>query len=132
MSIGFILPFQQATGSLGHFQMTNDVASAVAQDVRSLLLTNWGERVMHYNFGCNFREFLFEQKSGEQLKLRIADRINSQISAWLPIVEILKLNILFTEDLGEIPENGIGIAMEFRLKNNPDLMPVKLSIVIPA
>jgi len=121
MSIGFTLPFVASTGSVGLFNMTEDEYSALEQDIRSLLVTNWGERVMMYNFGCNFREFLFEQKNSEELKMRIADRINSQLSTWMPFVVIDELIILFTEDDSAVPENGVGVAMKYRLTSKPDL-----------
>ena len=129
MAIGFSFPFQVTTGSIGYFQMTEDELEAVENDIKVLLTTNWGERVMHFNFGCNFREFLFEQKVGEELKGRIADRINDQMSKWLPFVIIDQLNILFSDDFGEIPENGIGVAMGFRLTSKPQ-QPVNRGFII--
>lgn len=120
MTIGFDFPFAVATGSLGYFSMTNDELSASAVDIKSLLVTNWGERVMHYSFGCNLREFLFEQKTGD-LKSQIADRIISQFDKWLPFIRVSELNILFSDDRPEIPENAIGIAISYILTHKPDL-----------
>lgn len=121
MSIGFTLPFTVATGSLGYFEVTEGELEAVKHDIRSLLVTNWGERVMHFNFGCNLREFIFEQKKEADLRRRIADRVNDQIALWLPFVVLDELNVLFTVDRPEIPENGIGVSMAFRLTSKPDL-----------
>ena len=55
MAIGFSFPFQVATGSLGYFSVTEDELSAVDANLKSLLLTNWGERVMHFEFGGNLK-----------------------------------------------------------------------------
>jgi len=120
MSIGFTLPFAASTGSVGYFQMTETEMSALEQDIRSLLMTNWGERVMHYDFGCNLREFIFEQRT-QELKLRIADRINLQFSTWLPFVVVDELNIFFDDETSEIPSNGIAVVIAYRMINKPDL-----------
>ena len=121
MSIGFILPFSKSTGSIGYFDMTNDEFSAVRQDHKSLLLTNWGERVNHYYFGCNFKEFLFEPIHSDELKSRMADRILSQVQTWLPFVSIDNLNIFLSEDDANVPENGVSVRIDFRLTSKPDL-----------
>ncbi len=121
MPIGFTVPFQNATGSLGIFHVTEDEFDALNNDIRSLLITNWGERVMHYNFGCNLREFLFEQKRNEELKARIAERVTTQFDMWLPFLRVVQLNILFTEDRPDIAENTIGVSIVYELESKPDL-----------
>lgn len=125
MSIGLTIPFQQSTGSIGYFRVTQDEFEAIKNNLHSLLTTNWGERVLHYNFGCNLREFIFEPKRGEELKIRIADRINSQVALWMPFIKLDELNILFTEDSGKIPENGIGVQMAYRLLRKPEFQQVE-------
>ena len=123
MPIGFTLPFLKSTGSLGYLEFTSDEMSAVRSNLKSLLLTNWGERVMHYNFGCNLIEFLFEQPSNST-KSRIADRITSQVSKWIPYVNIQELNILYNSDDGSVPDQAIAIRIKFNLSYKPDLSSV--------
>lgn len=124
MAIGFTLPFAQSSGSLGYFEMTNDELSAVKENIKSILVTNWGERVMRYNFGCNLIEFLFERDRSDELRQRIADRISSQITLWLPFVFMQELNVIFPEDSAAIPQNAIGIRIKFVLTGRPDLSAV--------
>ena len=121
MSIGFTLPFAKTTGSIGYFDTTQDEYAAVTQNIRSLLITNWGERPMHYNFGCNFSEFLFEQDSSSDFKSRIADRILSQMSTWLPFVIVVNLNVISPLDDSSLPENSLKIAIKFKLLSRPDI-----------
>lgn len=129
MSIGFALPFSKSTGSLGFFESTDEETEAVKQNLKSLLLTNWGERVIHYQFGCNLKQFLFENLSSDELKSQIADRIISQVDQWLPFVTIDKLNILFNEDDSTIPEHAISLRIEFRLSGKQDTTS-KLDLVV--
>ena len=121
MSVGFTLPFQKSSGSVGLFETTANEVDAAKQDLHSLLVTNWGERLMHYNFGCNLREFMFEPMRDDELKARISDRIRSQISTWLPFISLDKLSIFFSSDSPDVPENAVGIMMEYRIASKPDL-----------
>jgi phage baseplate assembly protein W len=101
--------------------MTSDELTTLQADLHSLLSTNWGERPMHFSFGCNLREFLFEQKRDEELKEKISDRVVSQLSLWMPFVSVKTLHVFFSEDDPAVPENGIGVFIEFFLTNKPDL-----------
>src|SRR4051812_31143989 len=120
MPIGFTVPFAQATGSLGYLETTNDELSAVRENLKSLMLTNWGERVMNYNFGCNFLEFLFDNHDSE-LSTRIEDRIVSQISTWMPFVTVTSVSVTFSDEDETLPENSIQIDLSFKVASRPNL-----------
>ena len=130
MSVGFILPFTVSTGSVGYFETSRDALVAVEQDLRSLLLTNHGERPMHFFFGCNLRKFFFENIVPEETKAAIADAIMTQVDRWLPFVKVKELNILLSDDDPSIPENRIKIRIKFALGREPDVFRV-LNIVAP-
>lgn len=120
MPYNFTLPFRLTTGSGGYFEVTNDVLSATASNIRSVLVTNWGERPMHYRFGCNLREFLFEPRT-DVLRRRLADRVIQQMAEWMPFITISELNVLFTEDDASVRENQVGIRLVFRFSEDPRL-----------
>ena len=126
MPIGISYPFALSTGSLGYLEPTNDVVEALKSNVRVLLLTNWGERVMHNDFGCNLREFLFEQKT-KALRSRIGDRIQSQISKWMPFLNLTGLYVTFSEEDPSIPDPGFRIDLELTYGN----IPVELFLLFP-
>lgn len=117
MAYNFNLPFRLATGS-GYFEVTTDVLPAVASNIRSILLTNRGERPMQYDFGCNLREFLFEQ-TGDPLRRRVADRIILQVGRYIPYVEISELNVLFPTDDPALQQNSMFVRIVFRLASDP-------------
>jgi phage baseplate assembly protein W len=119
MPIGLTIPFAQATGSLGFLAFTDDEVEATKQNIRSLLLTNWGERPMHFHLGCNFIEFLFEPMKNEVLRQKMSDRVIDQLQKWLPFVQLKELTITFHEDDARIPENGVGVNMKFSLISKP-------------
>ena len=121
MPVGFTLPFKRSSGSLGYFQMTDDVYAATISNLKSLLTTNWGERLMHYNFGCNLREFLFQNSYSDDTRSAIGDRIMSQITTWMPFVNVDELNVILPEDDASLQPNSMVIRMKFSLSQQPDV-----------
>jgi phage baseplate assembly protein W len=121
MPYGFTLPFQQATGSGDYFQVTETLLQALNQNVKSLLVTNWGERPMQYFFGCNLRQFLFEQLDASLAPV-VADRIVQQFATWMPALRIDTLNILFEGDDPSVPANCFAVKMTLSLVSDPRSM----------
>ena len=118
MPISFTFPFAQSTGSLGYLEPTNDVVSAIESNVKNLLLTNWGERPMHYDFGCNMREFIFEPQTDE-LRGRIAERVKQQLSRWMNFLQLAELYIVYGDEQGTVVENGFTVKMKVIYGNIP-------------
>lgn len=127
MSIGISYPFALATGSVGYFETTETIADALRSDVRSLILTNWGERVMHTDFGCNLRQFLFEPKSAS-LKMAIRDRVVAQLSKWLPFITLVGMFVRFSEEDPSIPDPGIQIELQMTYGS----VPINLLLTFPS
>lgn len=118
MPIGFSFPIVQSTGSLGYLEPTDDIVSAIESNVRSLLLTNWGERVMHYDFGCNLVDFLFEPRS-KSLRGAIADRIKSQLSRWMPFLTLAAISVVFPGEDPSVQDPGLGLRLQLTYGNIP-------------
>lgn len=129
MSVGFTIPFQQSSGSLGYFKMTQNELDATRENIRSLIFTNWGERPMHFYFGFNMREFMFEPLKDETLRSKIGARAKSQLEKWMPYVRLEQLNIIFTSDDSSVPENAVKFFIKFRLRSKPDIVGVTTTIV---
>lgn len=123
-TIGFTIPFTQTTGSLGLFTATTTTLAAAKEDLKSLLLTNWGERPMHYDLGCNFREFLFNQMVTGETEILVEERIRSQVAKWLPFLAINQVKVI-------LKENKIRVDMSFTLVSQPDTVE-NLSVEVTA
>jgi hypothetical protein len=85
------LPLAQSPedGAYGLHKNLEDVAK---QNLKMIILTSPGERVMDPQFGVGIRSFLFRQNT-PTLTSEVRGRIESQITAYLPYVKILDLNI---------------------------------------
>jgi phage baseplate assembly protein W len=116
MAIGLTMPFAQTTSSLGYLAFSTKDTEATLHNMKSLVLTNWGERLGHYYLGCNLIEYLFNQETDETQE-KIIQRIESQVASWLPYVNIESLQVSF---VGQ-EEHGIRVQITFNIKGRQDL-----------
>lgn len=92
--IGLKLPFNRdKSGLFGRTQTTLEQAGS---NIKNLLLTAKGERVMQPDFGSRLRELLFEQYT-EDLTERIKQEIQEAMSTWLPYIDIAKVDVIQNE-----------------------------------
>ena len=111
--IGLKLPFNRdKSGLFGRTQTTLEQAGS---NIKNLLLTAKGERVMHPNFGSRLRELLFEQYT-EDLSSRIQEEIQEAISTWLPYINIASVNIIQSDE----DPNTTSVDIDFSLNYEPD------------
>ena len=98
MAFGFspVIPIQRDDTD-GFYVLTKTIAQNVGQNLRNLMLTNPGERVMVPNFGAGLRQFLFENNTFE-IQSNISDRIESQIETYMPFVKIERIDFSEVQD----------------------------------
>lgn len=102
-------PLQYA--SKGAFATNDTTADAIADDLKILLKTNWGERVIQYDFGANLRALLFNPSN--DLTQQITDAITAAINKWMPFVNITQLNIVLTENDATIGYNRAQVEIRY-------------------
>ena len=68
-------------------KLIKEYKTLVQQNLKNLLLTIPGERVMDADFGVGLKRFLFEMDNA-LLKGRIRGRISSQVKKYLPYIRI--------------------------------------------
>ncbi len=92
--IGLKLPFTR--DKFGLFGQTETTLEQAGHNIKNLLLTAKGERVMQPDFGSNLRTLLFEQYT-EDLTEEIKSEIQETISTWLPYITIVKVDVIEDE-----------------------------------
>ena len=75
----------------GAYLLNKTIVETTKQNLKNLVLTHPGERIMDPFFGVGIRAFLFEQDD-EFLEESIKEAINSQVSTYLPHIEILDVS----------------------------------------
>ncbi len=86
----------------GAYALNKSVRRMAEQNLKMVLLTAPGERVMSPDFGVGIRNYLFEQ-SGRGLTEAIRKRIKDQVTKYLPYLIITDLQIFNPTITGYAP-----------------------------
>ena len=86
------------------FAMNVTLSESVSQNLKCLLLTAPGERVMDPEFGVGLKKYLF-QNAGPQVVKNIKINIRQQVSKYLPFVNIRDTQVRFGDILVENPDS---------------------------
>lgn len=109
----------------GSYQLNKTIIDSVRQNLRNLLLTNPGEKVMDPEFGAGLQRFLFENMADTiGLRSNVANVIISQVEKYMPFVEVLDIDTSFGDPtLGEI-DNLLKVKIRFLVKplNQTDIL----------
>lgn len=123
--IGLTMPLARTTSSLGYLDFTTTEIDATLANLKSLILTNWGERPNHYYMGCNLVEFMFGPADDETLA-SIIQRVEGQVAQWLPYVLLNNVSVTYEGAEGNI----IKIIVDFSLRGRQDMSSV-LEVSVP-
>ena len=74
------------------YALTKSFLELIHQNLKMLVLTIPGERIMLPDFGVGLKRYLFEQDTGPQ-KAEIIGRIKSQVARYLDYIDVLKVDI---------------------------------------
>ena len=120
ISLGLSLPFTEKSGKL--FDLNYLSIDQAVTNLKNLILTLKGERVMHPNFGTNIRRYLFEPHFPE-LREKIKLEIEEAIKFWLPYINISKLDVIVPQSPAGSQAfvdrlHGISVQLTVGLLNN--------------
>ena len=119
LPIGIKTPLQLGTKD-GLLVMHYDLADQIADNLRNLLLTNWGERLGQYYFGANLKPLTTEFVSQENFDGEAIVRIKNAVSTWLPYVDLV--DFISEVDRNENYSTGI-----IRIKISYDIPSLKVT-----
>lgn len=108
IAIGIKLPFSQKSGRL--FEQSYTTEEQVDSNLRSLLLTAKGERIMQPTFGTDIYNTLFDQSTPDVVE-KLKRSIAQDIAYWLPYIIIKSLTVQWQEDEIQTESNSIYISL---------------------
>ena len=114
-AIGISLPIQITNTA---FQQTFTTIEQVKSNIKNLLLTKRGERIMQPTFGSRMQDVLFEPKRND-FESKIEDTINESLEKWLPYIKAEEIDNDASDSLRD--SNRINVSVKFRIGNNTDL-----------
>jgi hypothetical protein len=109
----------QSSNRGGIFHVNYTTINQAKDNLKNLILTRKGERVMQPTFGCDIWKLLFEAIDGEDLENRIEQTIIEAVSIWLPYIQIDQ--IIFDYDNNDIDNHRIILEIKFSLTTNPNI-----------
>jgi len=109
----------QSSNRGGIFHVNYTTINQAKDNLKNLILTRKGERVMQPTFGCDIWKLLFEAIDGEDLENRIEQTIIEAVSIWLPYIQIDQ--IIFDYDNNDIDNHRIILEIKFSLETNPNI-----------
>ena len=115
--IGIDLPFRRSDGKEGYFASTATTIEAVKNNIKNLLQTNKGERLMQPELGINLRNYMFEQITEETI-INIQTDIIETFKIWLPFVEIQDIQVSANET-DAIGRNKLSVNTVFNITKDP-------------
>ena len=95
----------------GPYSMNKTAVDSIKQDLKMLLLTSPGERIMNPDYGVGVRNYLFSQNT-ENTKGNIDSRIRQQIAKYMNFIKIR--NISF-ESADPSNENALYLVLEYAI-----------------
>lgn len=104
-------------GQDGLLAMHFDLADQISDNLKNLLLTNWGERLGQYFFGANLKPLTTEFVSQDNFDSEAVIRIKSAVNRWLPFVELID----FMSEIDRLENRNTGIIRVTITYNIPQL-----------
>ena len=95
------------------FEHLNDIREVVKQNMKMILLTIPGERVMMPEFGVGIQELLFENINDELTLSEFRGKIRNQIKLYLPSVKVESVDF-FESD---VDNNKIMAHIEYQISS---------------
>ena len=117
--IGVNLPFTR-DNKTGWFDQSFTTLDATKSNLRNLLLTMKGERLMQPNFGTDLMKLVFEQDDGTLVD-RIRETIIDAVEFWLPYLNLNTIEVNDTVETDDMNFNRFNVKLVFSLKNVPDV-----------
>ena len=105
------IEFPLGYSSEGFFYKTKTVLQQAKANLRNLLLTTPGERIMQPEFGSQLKSIVFEQ--GQDIPNRVEETIRAAVDKYLAYININ--NIFTIQD-----NNVINVSIEYSVPLNPD------------
>ena len=114
---------KQDRGSV--FSQTFTLFEAASENLRNLLQTRKGERVMQPEFGTGLHELLFEPMD-TQYESKLQQAIESAVGYWLPYITIDEIDVDMTDEMKD--RNRANLNIKFRVGDTIDTNEITFTV----
>lgn len=121
-AVGVSLPIQITNVA---FTQTFQTINQLKSNIKNLLLTVKGERLMHPEFGAGLYELLFDMNS-DDFNEAVENEITSALERWLPFVTVTEVVAEESNILKD--RNQYNVSIKFSVGNSPELNTVEFTV----
>ena len=112
---GIILPVRR--GETGYFEQAFSSFEQAKANLRNLLLTKQGERIMQPDFGTGLEKLLFEpMDNAGEFEEKLQDIITNSVNFWLPYINIEEIEVEMTDEMKD--RNTAKMKIQFSVGND--------------
>ena len=122
-AVGLSLPLKNGDG--GFFEQNFTTFEQARSNLKNLLLTKRGERVLQPNFGSGLQDLLFEPID-EEFEGKLVDTITESVSTWLPYINIEDIDVNMNDENKD--NNRVGVEIKFKVGDSLDLNSVTFTV----
>jgi len=101
------------------YDMLVNLRQTVRQNLKCLMLTAPGERIMEPTFGVGLKKYLF-QNYGPEVEKNIKVNIRQQVLKYMPFVQIIDAKMVFGDQLlkssDSVTSNKMSISIEYLIQ----------------
>ena len=126
--MGINLKFPLRSYRRGFFEMNDTTTAAVRENIKILLMTVKGERVINPSIGTNIPTLmgqLFEQIEPGEMEAKIGAEISTALATWMPEVKLVGITV-YTQDTAPmgtaLNPNDILVRMDYVYSGVPDMV----------
>jgi phage baseplate assembly protein W len=122
VAVGIKIPMLRDDGVL--FDLSYSTEEQVISNLKNLILTRKGERIMQPEFGTTLQDSLFEQNT-DLLVTSIRNSIQDAVKFWLPYVSIDTLTVEpVIAVLGNQEDHGVSVSLIVSLNGQKAEKPI--------
>jgi|TARA_R100000353_G_scaffold134435_1_gene95384 phage baseplate assembly protein W len=101
-------------GTDGPYQLNKNIGEAIKQNLKMLLLTSPGERIMVPNFGVGLYGFLFENITSSTFS-SLASKITEQVNFYIPAVNIEEIDFNTSDTDPTLQFNEVRVSIKYNI-----------------
>lgn len=120
---GITLPLKR--GGTGYFEQAFTSFEQAKSNLKNLLLTKKGERVMQPEFGTGLEALLFEPMDGE-FESKLTDTITQTVNYWLPYINVEEIDIEMTDEMKD--RHIAHMKIQFTVGNQIELQEITFTV----
>jgi len=120
---GITLPLKRSGN--GYFEQAFTSFEQAKSNLKNLLLTKRGERVMQPEFGTGLESLLFEPMD-DSFEGKLTEVITQTVSYWLPYINIEEIDIEMTDEMKD--RHIAHMKIQFTVGNQIDLQEITFTV----